>query len=55
MGKTKRKSSQAAPSGITPLLEPLAALQRLIEHFDNQGVIIDGIAASFLFNLNRKP
>ena len=48
MGKTERKRSQSAPSGITPLLEPLLALQRLLEHFDNKGVIIGGIAASLL-------
>jgi len=48
MGKTKREGSQSAPSGITPLLEPLMALQRLLEHFDNQGVIFGGIAASLL-------
>jgi hypothetical protein len=48
MGKTKGEGSQSAPSGITPLLEPLMALQRLLEHFDNQGVIIGGIAASLL-------
>ena len=48
MGKTKREGSQSAPSGITPLLEPLMALQRLLEHFDNQDVIIGGIAASLL-------
>ena len=48
MGKSKRKGSQSAPNDITPLLEPLMALQRLLEHFDNQGVIIGGIAASLL-------
>jgi len=48
MGKTKRKGRQSAPNDITPLLEPLIALQRLLEHFDNQGVIIGGIAASLL-------
>ena len=48
MGKAKRKSSRSAPSAITPLLEPLMALQRLLEHFDYQGVIIGGIAASLL-------
>lgn len=47
MGKAKRKSSQPTP-GITQFLEPLAALQRLLEHFNNQGVIIGGIAASLL-------
>jgi hypothetical protein len=48
MGRTKREGSQSTPSGITPLLEPLTALQRLLERFDNQGVIIGGIAASLL-------
>ena len=48
MDKTERKGNQPEPSDITPLLEPLLALQRLLEHFDNQGVIIDGIAASLL-------
>ena len=42
MGKAKRKSSRLAPEILTPLLEPLGALQRLIERFDNRGVIIDG-------------
>jgi len=44
MGNTQR----SAPNDITPLLEPLIALQNLIEHYDNQGVIIGGIAASLL-------
>ena len=44
MGKTER----SAPDDTTPLLEPLIALQNLIEHFDSQGVIIGGIAASLL-------
>lgn len=48
MGKTKREGSQSADNGIAPLLEPLIAIQRLLAHFDNQGVIIGGIAASLL-------
>jgi hypothetical protein len=48
MGKAKRKSSRLAPEILTPLLEPLGALQRLIERFDNRGVIIGGFAASLL-------
>ena len=48
MGKAKRKGNRSAPGNITPLLEPLVALQKLLEHFDNQGVIIGGIAASLL-------
>ena len=48
MGKAKRKSSRSAPVILPPLLEPLGALQRLLEQFDNRGVIIGGIAASLL-------
>lgn len=48
MGKNKRKNNQPENSDITPLLEPLIALQRLLEGFNNQGVIIGGIAASLL-------
>jgi predicted nucleotidyltransferase len=48
MGNAKRKDGQSAPNDITPLLEPLIALQNLLEHFDNQGVIIGGIAVSLL-------
>jgi hypothetical protein len=33
---------------VSPLLEPLTALIRLLAHFNNQGVIIGGIAASLL-------
>ena len=44
MGNTERST----PNDITPLLEPLIALQNLIERYDNQGVIIGGIAASLL-------
>jgi predicted nucleotidyltransferase len=48
MGKAKRKSSQPAPESVTPLLAPLQALQNLLAKFNNQGVIIGGIAASLL-------
>jgi predicted nucleotidyltransferase len=48
MGKSKRKSSQPAPVIQSHFLEPLAALQRLLERYDNRGVIIGGIAASLL-------
>jgi Nucleotidyl transferase of unknown function (DUF2204) len=37
-------------SEIGPLKSPLAAVQRLLERFDNQGVIIGGVAASLLGN-----
>ena len=33
---------------LTSLLAPLIALQRLLARFDNQGIIIGGIAASLL-------
>jgi len=36
------------PESVTPLLAPLAALQRLLSHFEDRGVIIGGVAASLL-------
>jgi hypothetical protein len=36
------------PDDISPLTEPLQALQRLLDQFDGQGVIIGGIAVGFL-------
>ena len=48
MGKTKRKSSQPATESLTPFLVPIQALQNLLSEFDDQGVIIGGIAASLL-------
>lgn len=37
-----------SPAGFAPLLEPLAALQRLLSRFGDRGVIIGGIAVSLL-------
>jgi hypothetical protein len=37
-----------SPNDLSPLLEPLAALQRLIDHFEARGIVIGGIAASLL-------
>jgi hypothetical protein len=48
MGKAKRKSSQPASESVTPLLAPLQAIQNLISQFNDQGVIIGGIAACLL-------
>jgi hypothetical protein len=48
MGKAKRKSSKSASENITPLLAPIQALQNLLSQFNDQGVIIGGVAASFL-------
>jgi hypothetical protein len=36
------------PHDLAPLLSPLAALQRLLERFDDRGIIIGGVAASLL-------
>lgn len=46
MGKTKRKSSKRLSESIAPLLAPIQALQNLISQFNDQGVIIGGVAAS---------
>ncbi len=46
MGKTKRKID--LPESVTPLLAPLLAVQTLITHYHNQGVIIGGVAVSLL-------
>ena len=35
-------------SAITPFLAPLKALQNLLDHYQGQGIIIGGIAASLL-------
>jgi len=48
MGEDQEKSSRAAPLEISRLVEPLAALQRLLEHINQPGVIIGGIAASLI-------
>lgn len=48
MGKAKRKYVTTKSVIPTSLVEPLDALQRLIQRFGNRGVIIGGIAASLL-------
>jgi hypothetical protein len=48
MGRTKRKSSQPEAQELAPFSGPLQALQRLLEAFNDQGVIIGGVAASLL-------
>lgn len=35
-------------ASIEPFYAPIAALQRVIEHFDNRGILIGGVAASLL-------
>jgi hypothetical protein len=44
MGETEEPVS----SGITPLLTPIQAVQNLLQRFNNQGVIIGGVAVSLL-------
>jgi predicted nucleotidyltransferase len=48
MGKTKRKSSRSVPEPLIPFLAPIQAVQDLLTHFGEQGVIIGGVAASLL-------
>ena len=36
------------PQSITPMLAPLVSLQRLLARFDDQGIVIGGVAASLL-------
>jgi len=36
------------PQNITPMLAPLVSLQRLLARFDDQGIVIGGVAASLL-------
>lgn len=36
------------PDDFTPLIKPLKALQSLLDHFEERGVIIGGIATGFL-------
>lgn len=48
MGKAKRKSSQPAAKSVAPFLAPIQALQNLLSQFNDQGVIIGGVAASLL-------
>jgi predicted nucleotidyltransferase len=48
VGDTKRKSSQPAPENVKPLIAPIQALQSLLSQFNEQGVIIGGVAVSLL-------
>jgi hypothetical protein len=48
MGHAEAPGSESAPGNLTPFLAPLVALQGLLVRFENQGVIIGGIAASLL-------
>ena len=48
MGKVKSLADMTSPDELTPLLAPLAAVQRLLARFQDQGVVIGGVAASLL-------
>lgn len=48
MGKAKRTSSQPLVKSVAPFLAPVQALQNLLSQFNDQGVIVGGIAASLL-------
>ena len=48
MGNPQGKSDPPESESITPFLAPLQALQNLLSAFNNQGVIVGGIAASLL-------
>jgi hypothetical protein len=48
MGIPEGKSDPPGHESITQLLAPLQALQNLLSAFNDQGVIIGGIAASIL-------
>jgi predicted nucleotidyltransferase len=48
MGKAKRPGSQPTHESVTPLLAPIQALQSLLSQFNDQGVIIGGVAVSLL-------
>ena len=47
LGKVEARFSVTI-SALAPLHSPLAAVQRLLERFGNQGVIIGGVATSVL-------
>jgi len=48
MGKVKREDGEPVSPDLNSLLAPLQALQNLLSHFQERGVIIGGIAASLL-------
>lgn len=48
MGKAKRKRIRPTSESITPFLAPIQALQYLLSKFNDQGVIIGGVAVSLL-------
>jgi hypothetical protein len=48
MGRSPRKSDQPGSQDLIPFLSPLQAVQNLLSKFNDQGVIIGGIAASLL-------
>jgi hypothetical protein len=45
---SRQQQRMTAINELEPLLSPIAAIQYLIEKFDNRGIVIDGVAASIL-------
>jgi len=48
MGKIERLNEMNIDADLTPLTPSLDAVQRLITHFNNKGIIIGGVAVSLL-------
>jgi len=48
MGEAEGNAAITSSQGLTPLLAPLAAVQRLLARFGGRGIIIGGVAASLL-------
>ncbi len=48
MGKAQRKSGKPTPESVTPFLSPIQALQNLLSQYNDQGVIVGGVAVSLL-------
>ncbi len=48
MGNVKREDPEPSEAGLESFLAPLESLQKLLDEYNNQGVIIGGLAASLL-------
>lgn len=48
MGKAQRDSGKPTPESVTPFFSPIQALQNLLSQFNDQGVIVGGVAVSLL-------
>jgi hypothetical protein len=48
LGKAQRDSGKPTPESVTPFFSPIQALQNLLSQFNDQGVIVGGVAVSLL-------